>query len=243
MAFMHAVDANDFQTVDEFIHKNKLFLETPTYKALNQRIEKNIKQIDLFIKQGELQKAKEHLQLFKNTTFIKEELERLIKNFNSMITLQNAYKRDDFKTCYEILDTNKLLNVTELGILLNKHWTVLISECEEYALNGDAKSIKLALKNLISIRTRKDKIGDLLRVSFQSKIKEFLANENYQGSQNLIYSYIDIFGTDNEMNFLMKTHEHLSCNKLAITLNNGERTPRDAWLGSEIIMEYSKTIK
>jgi WD40 repeat protein len=243
MAFLYAVDINDFQSVDELIHKNRLFLETPTYISLNISIEKNIKKIELFIKQGELQKAKEHLKLFKNTTFMKDELERLITDFNSMIKLQNAYKRNDFKSCYEILDTHKILNATELGIILNKRWAQLVSECEDYALAGDAKSIKLALENLISVSTRKDKIGDLLRVSFQSKIKAFLANENFQGSQNIIYSYIDIFGTDKEMKLLMKTHEHLSRKKLAITLDNGERTPRDAWLSSEIIMEYSKALK
>jgi len=243
MVLLYALDANDFQTIDELIHKNKLFAETPTYIILNQSIEKNIKKVDLFIKQGELKKAKEHLKLFKNSTFMQEELERLITNLNSMIKLQNAYKSDDFKTCYEILDTNKILNITDLGILLNKHWAALVSECEEYALKGDAKSIKLALENLINISTRKEKIGDLLRVSFQSKIKGFLANQNYQGSQNILYSYIDIFGADKEIKFLMKMHEDLLGKKLAITLDNGEKIPRDAWTNSEIIMEHSRTIK
>ncbi|MBA3027115.1 MAG: WD40 repeat domain-containing protein [Sulfurimonas sp.] len=242
MTFLHAVDANDFQTVDELIYKNKLFLETPTYISLNQSIEKNIKKIDLFIKQGELQKAKNHLKLFKNTTFMRDELERLITNFNAMIKLQNAYKANNFKGCYEILDANVGLNATELGISLNKRWAALVNECEEYALSGDAKSIKITLNNLISISTRTDKIGDLLRVSFQSKIKTFLADENYQGAQNIIYSYIDIFGNDNEMRLLMKNYENLCGKKLAITLDDGVRTPRDEWIKSNIIMEYSKKL-
>jgi hypothetical protein len=157
-----------------------------------------------------------------------------------MIRLQNAYKTNNIKTCYEILDTNKSLNASELGILLNKRWALLVNECEEYALAGDAKSIKLALANLISISTRKEKIGDLLRVSFQSRIKASLAAKKYVSAHNIIYSYIDIFGNDNEMRSLMKTYEHLSSQKLAITLEEGERTPRDAWLGSELIMEFSK---
>jgi hypothetical protein len=41
----------------------------------------------------------------------------------------------------------------------------------------------------------------------------------------------------------MKTHEHLFGKKLAITLDNGEKIPRDAWTNSELIMEYSKTTK
>lgn len=243
MAFLRAVDDNDFQSADELAYKNKLFLETPTFITLNQSIEKNIKKIDLLIKQGELKKAKEHLKLFKNTTFMKDELERLITSFNSMIKLQNAYKLSDLKTCYEILDTNKNLNSTELGLILNKRWAALVSECEEYALQGDAKSIKIALENLINVNTRKDKIGDLLRVSFQSKIKVFLVNKNYQGAQNIIYSYIDIFGNDNEMKSLMNTYEYLSAKKLAITIADKERTPRDEWLKSELIMEYSQILK
>ncbi|DAB30787.1 MAG TPA: hypothetical protein CFH84_02130 [Sulfurimonas sp. UBA12504] len=242
MSFLRAIEVNDFQTVDELSHKNKIFLEAPTYISLNQSIEKNIKKIERFIKQGELQKAKEHLQLFKNSSFMQEELKRLIRSLNAMIRLQNAYKTNNIKTCYEILDTNKSLNASKLGILLNKRWALLVSKCEEYALQGDAKSIKLALANLISISTRTDKIGDLLRVSFQSKIKASLFAKNYTSAHNIIYSYIDIFGNDNEMKSLMKTYEYLSSQKLAITFEQGERTPRDAWLSSELIMEFSKTL-
>lgn len=240
MSFLRAVEANDFQSVDELSYKNKIFLEAPTYISLSQSIEKNIKKIDLFIKQGEIQKAKEHLKLFKNSSFMQKELERLIASVNAMIRLQNAYKTNNIKTCYEILDTHKSLNTSELGIFLNKRWALLVNECEEYALVGDAKSIKLALTNLISISTRKEKIGDLLRVSFQSRIKASLAAKKYTSAHNIIYSYIDIFGNDNEMKSLMKSYEYLSSQKLAITLEEGERTPRDAWLGSELIMEFSK---
>ena len=197
----------------------------------------NIKKIELFINQGELLKAKELLFKFKNSSHVNKDLKRLNTKLQDMTSLQEAYQINDFKKCYELLDTYPHLNSSELGILLNKHWAKLISECEEYALKGNPKGIKKALDTLISISTRKHKIGDLLRVSFHSKIKAFLAKKNFKSAENIIYSYIDIFGNDNEISSLMKSYELMSKTKLAITQDQNERVQRDKWVNSELIME------
>ncbi len=114
-------------------------------------------------------------------------------------------------------------------------------QCEEYASKGNIKNIKITLGQLIELNARRDKIGDLLRVSFQVQIKFLLARKNFNSAKNIIYSYIDIFGTDTEMKSLMKKYEAISNKSLAITQNDGEYISRDNWIHSKIINKSSKT--
>ncbi|MFK5938851.1 MAG: hypothetical protein QM497_10705 [Sulfurimonas sp.] len=236
--FLNAIKNKNFQTLEELITQHPIFVNTPTYAALNQTIETNISRIDTLINEGKLPRAKELLLKFKNTTSLNNELKRLYTNLDYMQKLQNAYKKNDFKYCYELLDAHHQLNITPLGVILNKHWAKLIRICEDYALKANPKGIKETLDSLLLIDTRKGKIGDLLRVSFQSKIKAYLSKKGFGGAQNIIYSYIDIFGLDNEIKSLMRTYELMSKRKLAITQQE-QNKDRNKWMESEFITDLA----
>ena len=236
LQFLKAINEKDFQIVEELIKKHPNFTTAPTYKSLNQSTEKTMQKIAAFINEGKLLQAKELLQKFKNTSFVKNDLKKLHYQLQHMAQLKNAYKNNDFKTCYEILDTHHHLNMSDLGVLLNKHWIKLISTCEEYALKANPNAIKTTLKSLLLVNTRTSRIGDLLRVSFHSKIKAYLAKQSFHGAQNIIYSYIDIFGSDCEIKSLMTTYEALSKKKLAITQDGNNLIDRDKWINSEVIV-------
>jgi len=236
--FLNAIKNKNFQTLEELITQHPIFANTPTYVMLSQTIEKNISRIDTLINEGKLPRAKELLLKFKNTSSLNKELKRLYTNLDYMQKLKNAYEKNDFKLCYELLDAHHQLNITPLGVILNKHWAKLMRRCEDYALKANPKGIKETLDSLLLIDTRKGKIGDLLRVSFQSKIKAYLSKKGFNGAQNIIYSYIDIFGLDNEIKSLMRTYEVMSKRNLAITLQE-QNKDRDKWLESEFITDLA----
>ena len=149
--------------------------------------------------------------------------------------LLHAYEKNNFKECYELIDRYAIENI-ELVTLLEKHWIKLMIECEDYALDGNVKAIKAKLKELISTKTRADKIGDLLRVAFHSKIKTLQEGKKFTTAENIIYSYIDIFGPDIEIKEIMKEFQKRSFKTLAITQN--EKVLRDNWLNAALIVEY-----
>ena len=132
-------------------------------------------------------------------------------------------------------DSSQNLYSLEFSKLLEKHWSKLVSECEEYALRGDFSSIKKKFGLLISVKTRLDKTGDLLRLSFHAKIKALLSKRSFKNAENIIYSYIDTFGTDSEMLLIMRTYAKASATKLALTANQDTRKARDSWLDSPIV--------
>jgi hypothetical protein len=114
-----------------------------------------------------------------------------------------------------------------------------MQKCEEYALGGNIKDIKKTLGVLIGLYSRRNKIGDLLRVSFHVRINTLADKKDFKGAEAIIYSYIDIFGMDSEIAQIMKKFEKISAHKLAITEAQSQRPRRDSWRDFDIIMKSS----
>ncbi len=139
------------------------------------------------------------------------------------------------------MDQAKQLEPLKLSKMLESHWSKLMDQCESLALKGDLKEIKNILGELIVLKSRSAKTGDLLRLSFQTKIKQLLSKRTYTKAESIIYSYIDIFGLDTEIKTLMRTFEKFSQKKLAITVNQELTKERDAWMESaSIVGEYKR---
>ena len=235
--FLKALENQDFKKVHEICIKNSLFTQMPIYKTLANDIQKSIKRIEAYIKKNNISLAKTSLSKIEMTPGFDEKVQQLYSMCDDMIQLQEVYAKGDFYSCYELIDLYPHLRFSDLGELLQKHYAKLIDECEQYALKGNIQSIKAVLGELITLDARKEKVGDLLRVSFQMQIKFFLSNTKTKAAKSVIYNYIDIFTKDVEIINLMKKYEEQTKEKLAITLPGEEVPSRDTWLNSSIIFD------
>ena len=233
--FLKAINEQDFATIEKLIKNNEVFTQIPSYTAMLESTQKALLSIESFINKGLADEAIAQIKLHLKTSSIKNELQELYRDAKLLKQLQESYKQNDFKSCYEIIDSAHNLHALELTILLEDHWSKLMQECESYAFKGDFKSIKKRLGSLIRVKTRTEKVGDILRLSFYTKTKAFMAKRSFKNAENVIYTYIDTFGIDSEILLLMKTYEKASKQKLAITLNQDTRKARDAWLNAFII--------
>jgi len=223
--------------MDFLIGKNKLFTEIPTYEKKKDLTKDFLNSIRLSIDAGKTLDAVEAIKKLMHNVDIKDELLELYKETKIVAKLQKSYDENDFNKCYEILDEDIYIYNLELSKFLEKHWTKLMDECEEYALKGDFKSIKQTLGDLITVKTRLQKTGDLLRLSFQIKIKALLGKNSFKNAERIIYSYVDIFGLDSEIRLVMRSFERASKHKLAITTDKEKDVPRDSWINSSLIFE------
>ncbi len=237
--FLKAIQSKNYILIEKLLEKNEVFSQIPTYTALRASQQNSLDDIADLINKSQIKEAIEQIKKLQSTPGIKEELKELYRVAKLVQSLHHSYKEGDFTHCYEIIDEHYVLNELELSNLLEKHWSKVMKECEEFALKGDIKSIKDRLGELIGVKTRLTKVGDLLRVSFHSKIKGLLAKKSFLNAENIIYSYIDIFGIDSEIRSLMKIHEKLATKKLAITLDQERVVPRDNWIYSPLIMTPS----
>lgn len=239
MNFLKALQEKNYAHIELLLKKNQLFAQIPTYTALKASQQSSLDAITELISLGKADEAIEQIKELQSFSGAQEELKELYRVAKLAKSLQLSYEEGDFIHCYETIDEHYVLNDMELSRLLEKHWSKLMQECEEFALKGDIKSIKNRLGELIGVKTRLAKLGDLLRVSFHSKIKGLLAKRSFHNAENIIYSYIDIFGIDSELRFLMKAYQKLTTKKLAITLNQEKLVPRDNWTRSPLIMTPS----
>ncbi len=235
LAFLKAIEEKNFKKIESIAKTNELFKHVPTFKTIEQEMQSSLVLVQKDIAKCDLDAAIKKLTHLQNIESISSIVNDLKNECKALKKLQDAYAVNNFVKCYETVDTYNALNSTELGTLLQKHWFEIISKCESFALKGNIKDIKITLGELIHLSTRRDKIGDLFRVSFHSKIKALLATKSYKKAEAIIYSYIDIFGIDNELLSIMRIYESMSKKPLAITQNS--RQPRDSWINSSTIMD------
>ena len=235
--FLRALSSNDYKKVYSLAQFNPIFTLLPQYKSIDKNIELELSDIQKHIELSQINEAVAKLSKLQNIDCIKERVEEQKEECRAIKRLQDAYEVNNFIQCYEIIDNSPLLSRTRLAILLQKHWFKIISQCEGFALKGNIKDIKTALGDLIRLSSRRDKIGDLFRLAFHSKIKGLTAKKFYQKTEALIYSYIDIFGLDKEIESLMKMYQKKSHTKLAITSSPENRDTRDKWIHSKEIMQ------
>ena len=234
--FLKAVDEKDFLKVSQLAQKNEIFTQIPSYIALQEEIQMYLQEANDSIQKGEVDLAKKYLLKLESLPAVQEQVLALYEEANHVLELQKAYKENDFIACYNILDKYHTLESTELGLLLEKHWSKLINECETFAQKGNIKDIKTTLGELITLRARLNKVGDLLRLSFHVKIKILISKNSLKKAENIIYSYIDIFGLDNEIAAIMTRFEKISSLKLAITEEKSLRINRNHWIHSVLMV-------
>ena len=236
ISFLKAIEKNDFYIVEQLASKYSLFKETQTYISLNHDIDYNIKKAKQHIERGDNKSANRYLQKIKNIPKTQQEFKILSDRCEKTLQIKVLYEENNFISCYEMIDTHTYLASIELGLLLEKHWSKLIHKCEKFALKGNIKDIKLTLGELLLLKTRRNKIGDLLRVSFHARIKILIVKKAFKQAETIIYSYIDIFGFDKEIQLIMKFFEIVSSSKLAISYSKNHKPSRDAWIHSKVII-------
>lgn len=241
LIFLKSLKAKNYKNISILIKKDETFTQLPHYQELLQEIENNLQDIKEDIYKSQIDEAIEKIKELQYLPHISDQLKDLYELANYTKMFLHGYHNNDFLSCYEAIDKSKPLDQLELSEMLEKHWHKLMDKCENLALKGDLKGIKEALAELISLKSRSAKIGDLLRLSFHTKIKQLLAKRTYSKAETIIYSYIDIFSFDTEIKALMKTYEKLSGEKLAIMDNQNLSKDRDAWLDSEFIVGEYKT--
>jgi len=239
LEFLKAIEKKEYKKVYQFTKQNKLFVQVPSFKTMEEDITQHLNLAKELIFKSELKKARKSIEHFETIPHLKEEVELLFTQCKYLQQLQIAYKENNFLECYALLDTYHELENIELSKLLEKYWTKIVSECENYALKGELKKVKSTLGNLLFIPTRRTKIGNLLRVSYHSKIKILLSNKVFKKTEAVIYAYLDIFGLDREINILKNHFEKLSGTELALEDDDTLHRDRDAWIESEFIINQN----
>ena len=237
LSFLHALEERNFPKIEALSKKHPQFKEISAYTELQQHIEIQLQELQKLINNAKIEKALSKIKELEHISSIAHKVEQLHNSVIVIKPLLRYYEEGNFKKCYEIVDTNNhIFAKLKLYKLLEDHWEKLMKKCEIFALNYDVGSIKNTLEELIQVQTRSEKTGDLLRIAFLLKIVKEIAAVNYTTVQSFIYSYIDIFGIDVELKYVMHYFEQKSHKKLAVTLGQNKITAREGWMHNKLIV-------
>ena len=106
-----------------------------------------------------------------------------------------------------------------------------MEQCEAAALRGDTPAIKELLGPLLTLKSRNEKIGNILRVSYQIQIKQCLTQSKPALAKNGISHYVDLFGMDGETEQLIKVL-HAKGLKLHLSDEQKQHRPRGLWVST-----------
>jgi hypothetical protein len=229
LTFLDALKHNNYTLIKTLLLKHPAFANIPPYKAFHDSLYHTLNGINKLLNAAKITAAKEQIKSLQNISLIENELLRLEEKAAHITQMLHAYEKSHFQACYALLDAHpEAFYELKLAKMLEKHWEKLMQKCEKYALSGQVKGIKATLKKLLTLKSRAKRVGALLRTAFLVKIDNDIAQQQYQSAENFIYSYIDIFGTDTNLQHIMRSYEKKSSHKLAIVQK--PKVARDAWL-------------
>ena len=232
LAFLQALQNKNYKRIDAIVTKNEVFKDIPAYSSLLRSQESLLENIKNSIDNADPDKAIKQLESLEFFPCNKALAKELYAYALCVKKLLLHYKNNDFKKCYELIDKERSLQNITIAKLLEKHWQKLMNTCEQYALAGDIQSIKERLGELMTLPLRAKRVGDLLRLSFFVKIRQLIHKNKFHNAENIIYSYIDIFGIDKEIQNIMQYFEKYTTKKLAITHKQNEKRSWESWLDS-----------
>jgi hypothetical protein len=109
---------------------------------------------------------------------------------------------------------NECLKQNIIASMLEKHWQKLIIRADELAVDGNLKELIKLFQELIKLKSKREKISELLKISSRVGIKKLLKKSQYNLLEKAIYDYVELFGKDLEIDKIIKIYESKSLRKL-----------------------------
>jgi len=222
ITFLQALTNRDYKTIEQLLSSYPNFQELPAYRELQKEIQQKFTTAHTLIDNAQTKEALAITQEFQQSSLYTKESTYLYKRIAIAKEFLSYYEKNNFTKCYEMIDANSSLESMQIVQLLENHWKKSIQKCELYALDLKMDALKNTLDDLLSIRSRKEKLNDILRITLYAQIAKELREKEYKKTEALLYSALDMFTIDNELQEFIQLFEKLTNQKLAITFKQKE---------------------
>lgn len=201
--YSKAIYERDYKQLNQLTSRYAILRKLPSYHDLIEASGELIGGVTEALKTEKFEYA--HL-LLKELSSIPQrekeflELKALVSNaFN----LHHAIEHKHWRSAYNLIDSYSELLIFPWAQEIETLWQGRLDVCEEYAMKGDALSIKKEFMNLINLPGRNERIGDLLRSAYHVQLKEAI-NSDPESFPIGVRNYCDLFGMDTEIRHLLR---------------------------------------
>lgn len=227
--FSKALHEKDYFTLKRVTDQHPVLKETPSYKAVMTDADRMVDTIIGAIKTNQFDKAKVLTEKLKLVPHLIHHYDHIADFLKKAKRLHGLYTAKSSLQYYELLDKSHELAQLPQAKAMEKVWKHTITKCEKEALVGNTSAIKKILGPLIHLSTRAEKIGNLLRISYQMQIKYYMSKKEYEQTKKAIKHYVTLFGMDNEIRQLIK-YLNRSGETFFLDEEQLKHRPRTLWL-------------
>ena len=229
IAFSKALREKNFVLLKKLTGEHPILRDTPSYKTIIENAKEIIEEIMEAAKLQQFDKAElfcEELLKIPHLAHHHASTSRFILKAKK---LDHYFRTEQMVKFYELLDHSMELSVLPQAKTMEESWARSMETCEEAALHGNTAVIKKELGALITLPTRSDKIGNLLRIGYQMQIKYHLSRKMLDQTAEAIINYIELFGIDNEIKNLITILDRQGLD-LPLNEEQMQHRPRSLWL-------------
>ncbi|MDF1882018.1 hypothetical protein JHD50_12030 [Sulfurimonas sp. MAG313] len=230
LEFMHHINDHSYEKIFSITRQFPCLEQISSYQ---QVIESSN---DLFIKftqhiySGDYELAELEYESLQYISYLKEDLRTLTKLLTLAKKLEIFYQDNNLLEAFTLIDEHPELQGLTLTTQIEKIWNSKMKEAERAALLGHTKKIKLILSDLITLHSRAQKVGMLLRLSYITQMKFLVIKEHFTLIKAAVQRYISLFGFDTELNNLLLKLQKSKNVHIELNAEQEHRRPRGLWL-------------
>ena len=230
--FLQAIENKEFDRINNIAKENQNFTNLDHYQSLHSEFKNSTQEAQELIKIGNLTLANIIIERLEKNSKYENIAAKLRQESQNVKKLFDAFNNNDFYLCYKLIDSECSLKNTDLAKHLQNSWYTLINKCEKHAIQGKIDALIEDLGKLKKLPSRSEKIGDLLRLAYNTKINYYIKKDNYAEAKKLILLYSDLFGSDIELKANINFYTLNSSLSIKLSNQQTRRKPRDFWLYS-----------
>lgn len=230
LEFTQLINTKHYEKIFSIAGQYPCLKEIESYQNVVHAADDLQKNAYAYIVAGEYDLADRTLEELSHIPYMKTQLKELVQLRSLLQKVEGFYQAGDLISCYTFIDKHPELQEFPLIQTIEEHWTIKMKAAEKEALQGRTKEIKTILGELLTLTTRAQKVGMLLRQSFLIQLKLMVIQHHTDKLQAAIENYISIFSYDTELHNLITKLKNDDIINIELTPEQEYRRPRSLWL-------------
>ncbi len=230
LEFTHLINAHSYTKIFEITKHYPCLKEIQSYQKIIDATDNLYEKFQQHIFSRDYALAELEHESLSHIPYMKKKLQTLSHLLELAKKLESYYQAKNLSSCYRLIDQHQELHDLPLVQELEKEWNSKMKEAEKEALLGHTKEIKTILGELLTLSSRAQKIGMLLRLSYITQIKLLIIKQQFKSLQYAIDTYIRMFGYDTELHNLIQKLKKDRIATIELSAEQEHRRPRALWL-------------
>lgn len=230
LEFTNLINSHSYEKIFEITKNYPCLKEIQSYQKIIDATDDLYEKFRQHIFSRDYELAQLDQEALSHIPYMKRKCKELASLLKFSKKLESYYQKEDFISCYTLVDKHKELHTLPLVQKLEEIWNTKVKDAEKEALLGHTKGIKDILGKLLTLHTRALKVGMLLRLSYMTQIKFLVIHHHIDSVPKAMDTYIKIFGYDTELHNLIMKLDKEKIATIELTDEQQYRRPRSLWL-------------